>query len=86
MNDGSKVEAEPTGEMVWTRLLHEFLLGSIKIFLLHKLHWTGISIACITHDFRIASIESYSNPAELFGQMTAKGLKTCAFPFPTSME
>jgi hypothetical protein len=49
------------------------------------LNWTGMSIAHITPDFRIASIESYSDPAELFRQMTKNGIRTVV-PSSTHVE
>jgi fumarate hydratase class II len=51
--DGSKVEAEPTHEM---------------------LSITGMGVARLTPELKIASIEVYSDPAELFRQMTKNGV------------
>jgi hypothetical protein len=39
---------------------------------------TGMAVARLTPDLRIASIEVYSDPAELFRQMTKNGVNKCA--------
>jgi hypothetical protein len=52
--DGSKVEAEPSHEM---------------------LSVTGMAVARLTPELRIASIEVHSDPAELFRQMTKNGVR-----------
>jgi fumarate hydratase class II len=62
--DGSKVEAEPTNEM---------------------LSITGMGVARLTPELRIASIEIYSDPAELFRQMTKNGVTKVADATPEEL-
>ncbi|KIY49621.1 hypothetical protein FISHEDRAFT_57903 [Fistulina hepatica ATCC 64428] len=44
------------------------------------LNWTGMCIARLTPDLRIASLEVYSDPAELFRQMTKNGITVVGAP------
>jgi hypothetical protein len=63
--DGSKVEAEPTHEM---------------------LSITGMAVARLTPELRIASVEIASDPAELFRQMTKNGVRRVGQASPQEVE